>query len=163
MILLIIDYCNFYLTPCTDKSKTKLKRMQNRALLICLKADNLTSNSDLHSQVNLAPLGCLRKFNILKLFHGKVHSGINSSLDITISLPDDIQTPLTPFTRSHEAPLIHSPRPTSEKYSKSLLYIGIKLWNNSSNDMRNNLDYNSFKFAQQQIYLPYLPSPTSDM
>lgn len=49
MVLPIIDYCNFCLTSCTDKNRTKLQCMQNRALRICYKADNRVTTTELHT------------------------------------------------------------------------------------------------------------------
>lgn len=77
--------------------------------------------------------------------------------------PDNTQPSMTPLTRSCEAPVIHPPMPTSEKFRNSLLYTGIKWWNELPNDMRNNSDYNSFKTALKRIiYPPFLPSLASD-
>lgn len=49
MILPLIDYTNFCLTQCNDKVKTKIQRLQNKALRICFKSVRGDRTTDLHS------------------------------------------------------------------------------------------------------------------
>lgn len=74
MILPIAEYANFCYSSCTEKSKSKLQRMQNKALHICFRANNSLSRNELHCRARLATLDCRRNFDILKLFHRMVYS-----------------------------------------------------------------------------------------
>lgn len=157
MILPVIDYCNFCLSPCTDRARTKLQRMQNRALRICLKAEGRTRTADLHTRARLAPLDLRREFDILKIFHKKVYSNNRYTDGHTILTVEQSHDSDVPVTRSHTAPTIQIPRPSNEKFRKCLLYTGATLWNNLPTNLRNMVDYNSFKcLLKRAIYSPYL-------
>lgn len=165
IILPIIDYCNFCLTACTEKLKIKLQRLQNRALRICYKANRLDRTYDLHVKAQLATLDKCREFDILKIFHNKVYKGMNQfdNTCIVESLPHDAginshNNSQTPITRSMSAPQIHTQKPNSEKFRKSLLYTGANLWNSLSPELRNIGDYSSFKQSvKRELYLPFQP------
>lgn len=74
MILPLIDYPNFCLSPFTEKIKTKIQRLQNKALHICLRSNRMDRTVDNHIRANLCALDNRRDVNILKLIHWKVYS-----------------------------------------------------------------------------------------
>lgn len=74
MVLPFIDYLNYCLCRCTEKLQTKVQRMQNRALRICLKPERPVRTSDLHIFAKLASIDKRRKLHILKAMHHKVYS-----------------------------------------------------------------------------------------
>lgn len=165
MVLPIIDYCNFCFTACTEKLKTKVQRLQNRALRICLKSNRYDRTNDLHTRARIATLSKRREVDILKLFHKKVYLNNQQYCDIIISNiinNDDnlhsINERNLPLTRAMSAPLINTKIPNSEKFRRSLLYTGASLWNSLSSELRNTRDYNAFKASvKRQTYLPFLP------
>lgn len=125
MIMPIYDYANFCVTPCLDKTKTKLQRLQNRGLRICLWAQRLDRINDLHRMARVATINKRHDFDILKLFHKKVYilklnfSEINilgptSPADGINCLGNDISS----ATRSGNAPIIKTQRPKTEKIQK---------------------------------------------
>lgn len=168
MILPIIDYANFCLTPCTEKLKTKLQHLQNRALRICFKSIRYDNIHDLHVRACLASLEKRREVDLLKQFHRLVYSAGTKPFDLSINgLPVGKYNPHSPnppltITRSYLAPVAATAMPTSEKYKRSMLYKSATMWNNLDTDTRNIVDFESFKIKiKRQIYLPYLPTPNS--
>lgn len=77
MVLPYIDYINYCLHVCTDKIKTKIQRLQNRALRICLKATRYDRTVDLHGAAKLATVEKRRMVDTLKLFHHLVYRCID--------------------------------------------------------------------------------------
>lgn len=172
MILPIVDYANFCLTACTDKLKTKLQRLQNKALRICLKATRSDRTFDLHVKARLAPLDLRRNVDLLKLFHKKVYSPAISDYDLTINNNltnvdhENNENLITsaPLTRFNIAPVAMTKTPNSEKFRKGMLYSSTKLWNSLKPEIRNLSDYNLFKSSiKRSIYQPYLSPSDSDL
>lgn len=169
MILPIADYTNFCLTPCTDKLKTKLQRLQNKALRICLKADRHTNIAELHRLARLAPIEKRREFDLLKIFQRTVYSAESKSYQLMINSSstnldrDPDSRPMNTSlinTRSTLAPTALTKIPNSEKFKKSMLYTSTSLWNNLSPDTRNIRDFDAYKATiRRQIYQPYLTAP----
>lgn len=160
IILPIIDYGNFCLTPCSDKLRTKLQRLQNRALRICFKAKRRDSVIDLHIKASLATLDKRRELDIIKIFHNKVYNDLNQfdNTSIVEANFQNINDNQVPITRSMLAPQIHTQKPNSEKFRRSLLYTGTYLWNSLSTELRNIVDHNSFKLSvKRELYRPFRP------
>lgn len=65
MVLPYMEYVFFCISPCTDKELTKLQRLQNRGLRICLKPPLRTSIINLHSSSNLLLIKNKIKLNTL--------------------------------------------------------------------------------------------------
>lgn len=161
MILPIVDYSNFCLCTCTDKLRTKVQRLQNRALRICFRAGRYDQINNLHSQAHLPTLDKRRDFDILKLFHRKIYLLNLNFSNITVSgiSGNNSSTPAC-RTRSMDSPMIHTDRPNSEKFRRSLLYSGSQLWNSLPPDLRNRADYNSFKSSVKRRLYPTPPNVT---
>lgn len=164
MIMPIYDYANFCFTPCLDKTKTKLQRLQNRGLRICLRAQRLERINDLHHMARIATIENRRHFDILKLFHKKVYFLNLNYCEINIlgpSLPEDGLHCLGNYTqtstRSGNAPYIKTQRPQSEKFKRSLLYSGASGWNSLPTHLRNNSNYDSFKVSLRHHLFSHHP------
>lgn len=150
MILPPIDYPNFCLTPSTEKVKTKIQRLQNKALRICFRSSRLDRTSDIHAHAKLSTLDKHREVNILKLIHWKVYTPFNSDQNPSIITIVNNNETVSVSTRLRRAPVIRRDTPTSGKASKSLLYFGAKLWN----DLRNEPDPLAFKIAIKRLLYP---------
>lgn len=127
MILPLIDYPNFCLSPCTEKLKTKIQRLQNKALRICLRSNHLDSTVDNHNHVKLSFIDKRRDVNILKLIHWRIYSPNISEPNSTIFQIVNNSQSESVSTRLCAAPTIRLDIPTSGKICKSLLYYGSKL------------------------------------
>lgn len=156
MILPIADYSNFCLCACTEKLKTKLQRLQNRALRICFRANRYDRNFDLHVRAHLPTLELRRNFDTLKYIPQK--DLLLDFTNVTISgIPEDNNPNSLPRTLSRSSPLINTDRPNSEKFRKSLIYSGCSLWNSLPPDLRNLADHKAFKASiERHLYQPYL-------
>lgn len=69
MVLPYMEYIFFCLGPCNDKDLTRLQRLQNHGLRICLRAPPRTSVLQLHSSAKLLLVKNKIKLNILKQMH----------------------------------------------------------------------------------------------
>lgn len=160
MILPLIDYPNFCLTPCTEKIKTKIQRLQNKALRICLRSTRMDRTTDIHARARLSTLDKRRDVNILKLVHWKVYSGsANESNNESFRVVTNSQN-VSVSTRMRSAPTIRLDTPTSGKVCKSLLFYGASLWNGLTTELRNEPDPHAFKIAlKRQFYSTTATNP----
>lgn len=144
MILPLIDYSNFCLTPCPEKTKTKIQRLQNKALRICFRSVRGDRTSDLHSRARLGTVNKHSNIDILKIVHTKIYSfdTLSPEFNIISNLSSS-----SVATRLRDAPTIQLERPSSGKTSKSLLYYGSNLWNSLPTSLHNTSDPTGFKSA----------------
>lgn len=160
MILPLINYPNFCLTPCTEKIEMKIQRLQNKALRICFRSTRLDRTADIHARAKLSTIEKRRDVNILKRIHWRVYSPLNSDQDpITLYVVNNSGSDAR-STRLHTAPTIRLPTPTSGKACKSLLYYGSKIWNDLSADLCNEPDPFAFKIAVKRLYYS-IPIPNN--
>lgn len=157
MVLPYIDYINFCLNVCNEKMKTKIQRMQNRALRICLRSTRYDRTEDLHVSTKLAYIDKRRAVDILKIFHRKVykfHSAELSAYDyckFLVILNNQHHSGVS-STRARMAPIIQTDTPLNEGIRKSLLFYGASLWNNLPSEIRNLEDFDTFKVAVKRHY-----------
>lgn len=96
-----------------------LQKLQNRALRICFGADRYTSNLRLHRDSNILPLQLRRKLDVYKVMY-------NRMLNLSRSVESEVEgRPATRYALSRPPDMV---RPRSEKFLKSVVYQGPKLW-----------------------------------
>ena len=137
MILAILEYGDIFLHSATQRIRSKLQKLQNKALRCALNKDRLTKSTVLHEEAKLLKLKDRRHIHILlhmyqlsqlpnfKLWKTYRASGVR--------------------TRSSKKKLLTSRRPTNEKYRKSITYQGPKLWNSLPGETQKLGTYHEFK------------------
>lgn len=141
MVLPFFNYSNFLMHSCTEKTKTKLQRLQNRGLRVALKSDNRSNVAELHIRAKMMTLEDRRTFDILKIMHYRIYKPNLGS----ISTAPPLDSPRVSMTRARSAPLADVDFPSNSKYLKSLHYYGSQLWNNLSPVTRRIDNFNLFK------------------
>lgn len=139
MILPYFNYSNFLFHSCSLKTKTKIQRLQNRGLRVCLRAHPRENVASFHERTNLSTLENRRKTDILKYMFHLIHT--NPSLQL---IPTD---GIGASTRARTGILFNIDIPRSSKARNSLMYHGVHLWNNLPPDLRNITDFVVFKYT----------------
>lgn len=136
MILPYFDYCDFVLISSNQKALTKLQRLQNRALRICLNVNERTSTTYTHEETNTTKLN-IRRISHLRNFMYK-RSGNKSYIeDRHLS------------TRNFSAPVMKVTRPKTDIFKRSVLYKGAIEWNALDVETRNIKTLSNFKHRQK--------------
>ena len=119
MLLPMLEYGDIFLTSATAENRKKLQTLQNKGLRCALMRDKDTSTDELHGEVKL-----------LRLKYGREHHLLNCMYDVS-EVESNIKTrdKTGVQTRSSNQTLLKFRRPRTEKYKKSLLYLGPKKWN----------------------------------
>ena len=112
----------------------EFRKLQYRALRVCLNANRRTARVDLLARAKL-PLLSFRRTAHLRNYMYK-RSKIDQYLD-----KSDTRT------RAHAAPLFAIPKSDTKTFDRSILVNGGTEWNKLSVDIRNSNSYNSFKFS----------------
>lgn len=120
-----MEYAYFILGACNDKSITKLQRLQNRGMRICLKSTRLTPTSILHEQCKMLTVRNKMILNTLKVMNRRIHRAHCPDRNSNIRA-----------TRSNRAPLFIEIFPLSARFQKSLCGWGYQLWNRLPADAR---------------------------
>ena len=132
MIAPILDYGDIIYMGGLSANLSKLQRLQNRALRICLNIHHYLPTILLHQQTKVPNLVTRRSSNLKKyMFKQKENEEL-------------VQIPVV-NTRLHDAITFKTVRPKIEKYKKNPLYRGALLWNSLSSNVRNIEDYPEFK------------------
>ena len=114
-ILPIIDYNDIIYSLITNKQLTKLQRLQNNALRIIFRGKKL-SVSEMHEEANIEYLKLRRETHLLTLMFDR--SRQIQYIDTTDRV-----------TRQANAILLKSPLAKTEKFARSPLCNGSKMWN----------------------------------
>ena len=144
MILPILEYRDIFLHSASQKTRKKLQTLQNKALRCALIRDKLYETEDLHREAKLI------KLKIRRHVHDLLH------MFQLAQLPGfklwKIQSAQGPRTRSSKKKLITLRRPSNEKYRKSLIYQGPKLWNSLPAHLQELESFYEFKAKVSKFY-----------
>ena len=144
MIVPLLDYGDVVYSGSSDKNLSKLQKLQNRGLRICLNVREHVSRIQLHQLCKTSPLKCRRIFNLRKfMFKQKGNQEITVDREIR--------------TRRHDAVIFETSRPNLELFKKSTIYRGILEWNSLPVHIRNIDTFDEFKYVQKQILCDQLP------
>lgn len=113
-----MEYAFFVLGACSDKTVTKLQRLQNRGMRISLLCPTRTSTNILHEQCRMLTVKNKMKLNTLKVMYRRIYK--HNCID---------QRDISNTTRSNRAPLFAELFPHSARFQKSLCGWGFQLWN----------------------------------
>ena len=120
MILPIIEYGDIFLSAASAANKRRLQTLQNKGLRCALNRGTETSTVDLHEEANLLMLKFRREQHTLNYMY-------DASLDPAMQKSKRI---IGVKTRSQNKRLVKTKRPKTEKFRKSVTYLGPKRWNN---------------------------------
>ena len=119
MLLPILEYGDIFLTAASSLNKRKLQVLQNKGLRCALGRDIETSINDLHEVAGLLQLKFRREQHLLNFMYDQAQ--IASKLKC--------QSISTYRTRSSNKKMLKVKRPYTEKFKRSLAYVGPKKWN----------------------------------
>ena len=135
-ILPYLDYGDIFYMSANAEHLEDIRKLQYRALRICLKANIRTARVELLTRANLPLLAFRRTVHLRNYMYKR--SKIDTYLDKA-----EIQT------RAHTAPLFKIPKSDTKTYDKSILVKGGTEWNSLSAEIRNKDTYNNFKLHQK--------------
>ena len=135
MMLPILEYGDVFLTAASVTNKKKLQILQNKCLRCALGKDVETSIIDLHAEANLFLLKYRREQHLLNFMYDQAQN------------PDMLKrkTEYAIRTRSSKKKLLRVKRPYSEKFKRSLAYMGPKKWNQLSEELHHAKSKNLYK------------------
>ena len=144
MIVPLFDYGDVIYSGSSDKNLSRLQKLQNRGLRICLDVREHISRIQLHQACTTLPLKLRRNFNLRKfMFKQKDNQDIVVYREIR--------------TRRHDALIFETCIPNLELFKKSTIYRGIIEWNNLPTGTRNIELLESFKSHQKNEMYEHLP------
>lgn len=140
MILSLMDYASFAYTGANKGLLTKLQRIQNRALKVCLnRFGDRISNNDLHNQAGILPLERRWQELLLSFMYSLSQKGKFKDRE------------RDRFTRSLERYNFIDRAHRTEFYKRNPIYRGAKLWDNLDKSHQKLESKASFKFHVKRI------------
>ena len=118
-ILPILEYGNIFMYSTTTVNRRRLQTLQNRGLRCALGKGLEASTADLHSEANLLKLKFRREKHLLNFMYDVAQDVKNRKAKLTTAVK----------TRSANKVTLKSKRPNTEKYKKSMRYVGVRKWN----------------------------------
>ena len=144
-ILPYLDYGDIFYMSANEEHLDEIRKLQYRALRICLKANIRTPRVELLNRANI-PLLSYRRIAHLRNYMFK-RKRVEDYLD-----KSDIKT------RAHAAPLFIIPKSDTKTLDRSILVKGGKEWNSLTVQTRNIKSYDSFKLTQKRWLWDKIPN-----
>ena len=119
MLLPILEFGDVFLSAATCLNRKKLQILQNKGLRCALGRDIETSTIDLHEEARLLQLKYRREQHLMNFMYDQAQ---NPNM-----LKSRSKSAMR--TRSSNKKLLKVKRPYTEKFKKSLAYLGPKKWN----------------------------------
>ena len=135
MLLPIIEYGDIFMTGSSAETKRKFQVLQNKGLRCALNTDKYSCADELHEEVGLLKLKFRREEHMLSYMYdlSKDTSKLSCPKKYAIA------------TRSSKKKLFKIKRPRTEKFKKSLAYMGPKKWNKLPEDLQHTVSKVEFK------------------
>ena len=140
MILPYFDYGDILFMNTNQALLSKLQKLQNRALKICLQPNAFVTLEYLHRETKVALLYKRREAHLLNYMYKK--RDVPALLDTK---------PI--HTRARDGPLFKVAKPNCEKFKQSVLYNGAVSWNTLPPVTRNIDSYITFRNTQKNVIL----------
>ena len=118
-ILPILEYGDIFLSAATAENRRRLQILQNRGLRCAPRKGIETSTTELHSEANLLRLKFRREQHLLNFMFDSAQNLKNHKTKLTSGVK----------TRSANKVLLKIKKPRTEKFKKSMTYVGVKKWN----------------------------------
>ena len=144
-ILPYFDYGDIFYNSTYKRTLSKLQKLQNLALKLCLCKDHLYHTNLLHIEANVPKLENKRTCHITNFAFSRARD------------PNYIRE-FDRNLRAGDAPILFEPFSRCETFRRSIVYQCAIHWNILPVDERNILDYVKFKSAQKAKNIP-LPAP----
>lgn len=144
MIIPYLDYGSILLSSATDGNLLKLQRLQNKVLKCALNVNRLFDTKELHKICRVLTIKDRIGYNQLKYIHSSILSGNPFFL---------LRESSSMSTRSISALRIQLSKPNTIMYRKSILYNGIRLWNELPLELKLSQSLPSFKFKLKKFLL----------
>ena len=136
-ILPYFDYGNIFYNKTFNRTLSKLQKLQNRALKLCLGKDSRYITNHLHSDANVPKLVPRRAADIVNFAYHRAH--------------DQQQLrQIDRHLRPRAAPLLYEQFSRCESFRRSAVYQCDVYWNTLLADERLMDDYDKFKARQNQ-------------
>ena len=139
MILPYFEYGDVFISACTEAILSRLQLLQNRGLRIAFKRDPLSSVNQLHIDAHLLPLKFRRKISTIKLMFDMKDN-------------DELRDNSRLFTRLHDFITLVVPFPRTERFKRSICYVGPKHWNELPGYLKSINDRVEFKIALNNYF-----------
>ena len=119
MMLPMLEYGDVFLSAASVLNRKRLQILQNKGLRCALNRDVETSTEDLHVEAKLLKLKYRREQHLLNYMYDRAQDPLmlKSKNKCTVK------------TRSSNKKILNLKRPRTEKFKKSLAYLGPKKWN----------------------------------
>ena len=140
VMLPTLEYANCIVSLFTQTQKSKLQRIQNRALKIIYQVNQRTHTEDLHRRARLNRLTERADKQLLNLMYKRVNNSM---------YPKET---LNGITRQQEKIKFQTERPRCERYKNFPLYYGSKLWDSLASTTQKCENITTFKNQINQIY-----------
>ena len=136
MLLPYFDYADVIFDKALNKDISKLQKLQNKCLKICMGKERRFGNEAIHKLANVPFLKDRREAHVLNFMYiRKKNVRLLNNREIR--------------TRAHDAPLFNVSIPRCEAYKRSIGYFGSVSWNNLRPDICNTVSYLAFKHIQK--------------
>ena len=119
MLLAVLEYGDIFLVGSTAITRKRIQILQNKDLLCALGRDTDTSIVDLHKSANLLRLKFRREQHLLNHNYDTAQDETTHKVNSKVPVK----------TRSSKKLLLKIKRPHTERFKKSLAYVGVKKWN----------------------------------
>ena len=119
MILPILEYGDIFLHAASAENRKRLQVLQNKGLRCALNRGVDSDTNELHGEANLLKLHYRREQHTLNF----VFDNAQMASNLKVKSKSNI------MTRSSTKDLLKVKRPTTERFKRSLAYVGPKKWN----------------------------------
>ena len=118
-ILPILEYGDIFFSATSVENRRRLQTLQNKGLRCALNKSTETSITELHSEAHLLKLNYRREQHTLNFIFDKAQVAHNRKDNPKLLIK----------TRSSKKVMLNVKRPRTEKFKRSLAYIGPMKWN----------------------------------
>ena len=140
MLLPYLDYADVIFDRALNKDISKLQKVQNKCLKVCMGKERRFSNEIVHKLASVPFLEDRREAHVLNFMYiRKSRVQLLNNREIR--------------TMAHDAPLFDTRVPRCEAYRRSVGYFGATKWNNLPPVIRNTATYLAFKKLQKERML----------
>ena len=140
-ILPYFDYGDIFYNRTYIRTLTKLQKLQNRALKLCLCKNALYNTNLLHTEAVVSKLDARRKCHIVNFAYARADN------------PRYVRE-YDRNLRAGDAPLLYEPFSRCESFRRSVVYQCAIHWNALPAVERNIMNYDSFKAKQKAKIIP---------
>ena len=130
------DYGDIFLMNINQKTMTKLQRLQNRVLRICLALEGRSNVDDMHNRCNINKLEHRKEAHLLNFVYKRSRD------------EKYIQTGARELRR-YNAPISREIKSNNKSFERSIIFQGATLWNVQSVDIREVDTLKEFKKIQK--------------